>query len=294
MQKITPFLWFDGKAEEAANFYASTFRNAKVNTITYWGEGAPFPKDQVKQCIFEINGLQFYSFDAGPHFKINPAISFFVYFNTKEELETTWAKLSAKGKVLMPLNTYPWSESYGWCADEYGVNWQLMLDSNQGSSTVPSLLFTQHNSGKAAQAIELYTSLFKNSGIKSMSPYLKDEGDVEGYIKHAQFTLEGQLFACMDSSAKHDFVFNEAISFFVHCNDQEEVDYFWDNLTANGGQESQCSWLKDRFGVSWQIVPKVLADLISSKDKAKAGRAMQAMMKMKKIIVADIEKAANG
>ena len=98
----------------------------------------------------------------------------------------------------------------------------------------------------------------------------------------------------MDSSANHNFVFNEAVSFFVTCNDQQEVDFFWDNLTANGGQESQCSWLKDRFGVSWQIVPKVLADLISHPDKAKAGRAMQAMMQMKKIIVADIKKAANG
>ena len=156
-QKITPFLWFDGKAEEAIKLYTSIFKNSKIVNISYWGEGSPFPKGQVMTGTFELDGQQFYAFDAGPQFK-----------------------------------------------------------------------------------------------------------------------------------------FTEAISFLINCETQEEIDYFWEKLTADGGEESVCGWLKDKFGVSWQIVPPVLIKLMSDKDKAKAGRVMQTMMKMKKIIIADLEKAAEG
>lgn len=157
MQKITPFLWFDGQAEEAVNLYTSVFKNSKITSMKYWAEGSPFPKDQVMTAAFELDGQQFYAFDAGPQFK-----------------------------------------------------------------------------------------------------------------------------------------FTEAISFFVNCDTQEEIDHFWNKLTANGGEESMCGWLKDKFGVSWQIVPPVLVKMLGDKDQAKAGRAMQAMMKMKKIIIADLEKAYAG
>lgn len=156
-QKITPFLWFDGKAEEAINLYTSVFKNSKIINISYWGEGSPFPKGQVMTGTFELDGQRFYAFDAGPMFK-----------------------------------------------------------------------------------------------------------------------------------------FSEATSFFVNCDTQEEIDYFWEKLTVDGGQESMCGWLKDKFGLSWQIVPPVLPELLGDKDREKAGRAMQAMMKMKKIIIADLEKAYDG
>ena len=157
MQKITPFLWFDGRAEEAANFYTSIFKNSKITTMKKWGDGSPFPKDQVMTGILELDGETFYAFDAGPMFK-----------------------------------------------------------------------------------------------------------------------------------------FTEAISMFVDCADQVEVDYFWDKLTSGGGEESQCGWLKDKFGLSWQIVPREMMEMISSSDKAAAGRAMQEMMTMKKIDLARIKKAFKG
>jgi predicted 3-demethylubiquinone-9 3-methyltransferase (glyoxalase superfamily) len=157
MQKITPFLWFDGKAEEAIKLYTSVFKNSRIVNISYWGAGSPFPNDQVMNGVFELDGQRFYAFDAGPQFK-----------------------------------------------------------------------------------------------------------------------------------------FTEAISFFVNCQTQEEIDHFWNKLTADGGQESMCGWLKDKFGVSWQIVPPVLGEMLSDKDKTKAGRVMQAMMGMKKIIIADLQKAYNG
>ena len=148
IQKISPFLWFDGKAEEAIKLYTSVFKNSKIISITYWGEGSPFPKTQVMNGVFELEGLKFYAFDAGPQFK-----------------------------------------------------------------------------------------------------------------------------------------FNEAVSFFVNAETQEEIDYFWEKLTADGGQESMCGWLKDKFGVSWQIAPAMLGKLMS--DPEKAPRVIQAFLKMKKF---DIEK----
>ena len=157
MQKITPFLWFDGKTEEAIKLYTSLFKNSKIVNITYWGEGSPFPKDQVMTGVFELDGQRFYAFDAGPQFK-----------------------------------------------------------------------------------------------------------------------------------------FTEAISFFVSCETQEEIDHFWNNLTRNGGEESMCGWLKDKFGLSWQIVPPMLGEMLTDKDRTKAGRVMQAMMGMKKIIIADLKKAYEG
>lgn len=156
MQTITPFLWFDGQAEEAIRLYTSIFKNSKIININYWAEGSPFPKGKVMTGVFELDGQQFYAFDAGPQFK-----------------------------------------------------------------------------------------------------------------------------------------FTEATSFFVNCETQEEIDHYWNSLTADGGQESRCGWLKDKFGLSWQIIPSILMKRMGDKDPAKAGRVMQAMMQMGKIIIADIEKAYN-
>lgn len=156
MQTITPFLWYDGQAEEAIRLYTSIFKNSKIININYWAEGSPFPKGQVMTGVFELDGLRFYAFDAGPQFK-----------------------------------------------------------------------------------------------------------------------------------------FTEATSFFVSCETQEEVDHYWNSLTADGGQESRCGWLKDKFGLSWQIIPSALMKLMGDKDPVKAGRVMQAMMQMGKIIIADLEKAYN-
>jgi predicted 3-demethylubiquinone-9 3-methyltransferase (glyoxalase superfamily) len=157
MQKITPFLWFDGRAEEAMNFYTSIFKNSKIISSKKWGKGTSFPEDQIMTGTFELDGLQFHAFDAGPEFK-----------------------------------------------------------------------------------------------------------------------------------------FTEAISLMIDCQDQEEVDYYWEKLQADGGQESVCGWLKDKFGVSWQVTPSILPKMLADTDREKAGRAMQAMMKMRKIEISVLEDAFNG
>ncbi|MEI6410350.1 MAG: VOC family protein, partial [Bacteroidota bacterium] len=115
--------------------------------------------------------------------------------------------------------------------------------------------------------------------------------DPEGTINHAQFSLDGQMFIVMDSAHPHQFQFNEALSFVVHCDTQVEIDYYWEKLTSNGGEEGQCGWLKDPFGVSWQVVPVNLGALLGNQDPAKAQRAMQAMMQMKKLNIEALREA---
>lgn len=156
-------------------------------------------------------------------------------------------------------------------------------------------MFVGSVSGQAENALNLYTSLFDNSDVPFLTRYGKDaEPEQEGTVQYASFSLEGQEFGAMDSALEHNFSFNEAVSFIVNCQDQEEVDYFWENLTANGGEESMCGWLKDPFGVSWQIIPRRLYELIGSEDQEKSGRATEAMLQMKKIDIASLEEAYNG
>jgi predicted 3-demethylubiquinone-9 3-methyltransferase (glyoxalase superfamily) len=287
--KIYPCLWFDGNGKEAAEFYCTVFENSKINT------------DSGMVQIFELDRKKFMALNGGPMFKINPSISFFIFCKSTEEIETKWKQLSEDGMVMMPLNNYPWSEKYGWCQDKYGVNWQLIIHapsqamSKMENGTIfPCMMFTMANSGRANEAIDFYTTLFPNSKTELIARYEKGEPDVEGYIKHARFLLDGDMFSNMDSSGPHPFTFNEGLSLVVDCKDQEEVDYYWNKLTANGGQESRCAWLKDKFGVSWQIVPTKLGELIGSPDREKAERAMQAMLKMKKIVIADLQSAYDG
>ncbi len=137
----------------------------------------------------------------------------------------------------------------------------------------------------AEAAMNFYVSLFENSKIVSISRY------PDGRVMSGTFQLNGQEFMALNGGPQ--FKFNEAVSFFVKCATQEEVDRLWSALTADGGEESMCGWLKDKFGLSWQIIPDALSELLGDHDPAKAGRAMQAMLGMKKVDIAELRRAAN-
>ena len=141
----------------------------------------------------------------------------------------------------------------------------------------------------AEEAMNLYNTIFKNSKIGKISKYGDAGPGPKGQVMTASFQLFGQEFIALNGGPA--FKFTEAISFVVNCESQEEVDEYWNKLTADGGQESQCGWLKDKFGLSWQIVPTILNKLLGDKDAQKAQRVMQAMLKMKKIVIADLQKA---
>lgn len=280
--KIYPCLWFNGTAKQAAELYCSVFSNSKITTNT------------PSVVLFEIDRKKVMGLNGGAQFKLNPSVSFFITCHTVNEIETKWNKLLDGGKVLMPLNVYPWSEKYGWLQDKYGVSWQMMLgnEQNKPGRILPSFLFTQAQFGKAEAAINRYTEIFPGSKKIVSIPYPPADANA-GKTTYAEFNLNGSDFIAMDGPGEHNFSFNEAFSFVIDCNDQHEVDYYWNSLIKNGGEESMCAWIKDEFGVWWQIVPKRLVELLNDTNQQRASKVMQAMLKMKKIIVADLEKAYN-
>lgn len=146
--------------------------------------------------------------------------------------------------------------------------------------------------GQAEEAANHYVNVFKNSKVNHVARYGENMPMPAGTAMTVSFELDGQKFTALNGGPH--FTFNESVSFVIDCKDQDEVDYYWESLLAGGGTESQCGWLKDKYGLSWQVVPRRLIELASDSDKAKAGRAMQAMMGMVKINVAELERAANG
>ncbi len=292
MQKIIPHFWFDKEAKEATAFYVSLFPDSKIETVTTL-HGTP--SGDADMVSFSLAGKKFMAISAGPYFKINPSVSMFVVFESEAEIEAVWNKLIEGGQALMPLAAYPWAQKYGWLEDKYGLSWQLSMSEHHKmeQKITPLLMFTRTVSGKTKEAIELYTSIFPNSKIEMLVPYEKGEGDTEGFIKHSRFTLAGENFMAMDSSGPHAFSFNEAVSFVVNCDTQEEIDHYWEKLSAVPEAE-QCGWLKDAYGVSWQIVPSMMQKMLASGDQEKIARVTQAFLKMKKFDIAALERAFAG
>ncbi len=302
MQKIIPHLWFDSEAEAAAKFYTSLFKNSRILKTTRYGK-AGFevhhqPEGKLMSIKFELEGQGFVGLNGGPVFKFTPAISFLVACKTKDEVDALWGSLSAGGFVMMELGEYPFSKRYGWTADKYGLSWQVMAVKDQpvGQKIVPTLMYVGAVCGKAEEAISLYASVFPKAKIGDIMRYGKgEEPDKEGTIKHARFTLDGQEFAAMDSAYEHKFTFNEAVSLLVRCDTQAEIDHYWDKLIEGGDPQAQvCGWLKDKFGVSWQVTPAVLEEMLLDPDKAKVERVTNAFLRMKKFDIDELKRAFEG
>jgi len=295
MQKIIPHLWFDKEAKEAAEFYSTTFPRSRVTSVTTLRDT---PSGDCDVVSFEVWGHEFMTISAGPLFKFNPSVSFIVNFDRSgekdERLDAVWERLVEGGSVLMPLDRYPFSERYGWVQDKYGVSWQLML-SNAGAETRPSimpfLLFVGENCGRAEDAINFYLSLFNDTKQGQVIRYGPNQcPDKEGTLMFSDFMIENQWLAAMDSAHEHRFAFNEAISLLVYCDTQEEIDYFWDKLSAVPEAE-QCGWLKDRYGLSWQITPSIMKSMMASSDEKKRARLTRAFLQMKKFDIKRLQDA---
>jgi len=290
MEKITPHLWFDNNAEDAAKFYTSIFKDFKLKNVTTLHNT---PSGTVEIITIEVLGQEFTLISAGPLFKFNPSVSFLVACSTKEEVNELWKKLSEGGTALMDLGEYPFSEKYGWVQDKYGLSWQIMFmgDHKIKQRIIPTLMFVGKQNGKAEEAINFYSSVFGNARVGDILRYSKgEEPDKEGTVKNASFMLEDQDFAAMDSAREHNFAFNESISFMVHCNTQKEIDYYWEKLSVYPEAE-QCGWLKDKYGLSWQIVPNIMDDMLKDNDKKKIARVTEAFLQMKKLDIAKLKEA---
>jgi predicted 3-demethylubiquinone-9 3-methyltransferase (glyoxalase superfamily) len=290
MQKITTHLWFDKEAKEAADLYTSIFKNSKIKSMSTLRDT---PSGTVDLLAIELLGQEFRMISAGPLFKFTPAVSFLVACDTKAEVDSLWKELSKGGSALMELGEYPFSERYGWTKDRYGLSWQLMFMGGRETKQkiTPTLMFVGAQCGRAEEAANFYASVFHHAKVGHVMRYGENEApDKAGTIKHAGVTLEGENFAVMDSARAHNFTFNEAISFMVQCNDQDEIDYFWSRLSADPKTE-QCGWLKDKFGLSWQIVPTVMGEMLGDKDKTRVARVTEAFLKMKKFDIAKLKEA---
>ncbi len=280
---IFPCLWYNGDGKESAEFYCKIFSG----TIT---------SDTPMVLNIELFGQKLMLLNGGPQFEKNASVSFMVLCETDAEVEDYWDQLSNGGIVLMELGEYPWSKKYGWVRDRFGVTWQLYLGEKQSEQKIiPTLMFIHKNNGKAMEAMKLYTNVFPNSKIGNVLKYGEGVGnethEVPENVQHAHFEIDGFSFFCMDNSYDHKFDFNEGISTVVMTDNQQQTDHLWNALTADGGTESMCGWLKDKFGLSWQIIPKKLIQLVSDSDQEKGQKVAQSMMKMQKIVIKDLEEA---
>ncbi|WP_454831293.1 VOC family protein [Pseudoxanthomonas wuyuanensis] len=297
---ITPHLWFDTQAKEAAGFYCSVFPDSKVESIVRLRDT---PSGDCDVASFTLHGQPFMAISAGPLFTFNPSVSFMVNYDpsrdpqASEHLDAAWATLIDGGQALMPLDEYPFSKRYGWVQDRYGLSWQLILTDPAGEprpAIMPSLLFTGDVYGKAEEAGAFYRSVFDGSQAGQLVRRTEDvPPDQAGTVLFSDFRLGESWFVAMDSGYEHSFGFNEAISFMVHCRDQAEIDRHWAQLSSVPESE-QCGWCKDRYGLSWQITPTLLDELMNSGDQAVIDRVTQAFLDMKKLDVAAIEAAGRG
>ena len=299
-QKITPHLWFDKEAKEATKFYTSLFPDSKITNISTIHNT---PSGNCDIVSFELWGLPFMAISAGPIFKFNPSISFMVNFDqsldkdAKIRIDAVWAKLAEGGKALMPLDKYPFSERYGWIQDRYGLSWQLILTRPEGDirpKIVPSLLFVGDMYGNAEKAVKFYLSVFKTSKLGNLLHYGQgQEPNKQGTVMFSDFMLNGTWLVAIDGGGQHDFRFNEAISLIIPCDTQEEIDYYWGKLSSDREAE-QCGWLKDKYGVSWQVSPVLLGEMMSRGTPEQINRVTQAFLQMKKFDIEKLKKAYKG
>lgn len=291
--KIIPNLWFDHQALKAASYYAKLFEESRITNVTYYPtEGLlDFQEDLAGEPLtveFKLSGIPFVAINAGPEFKPNPSMSFMVNFDpsrdllAEQHLEDLWLKLAFEGEVLMELGAYPFSPMYGWVRDRYGYSWQLILTNPDGDprpNLIPSLMFGSSHQNQAREAMDYYVSVFKDARLGNLVPYGVQTGPATpDSLMFGEFEAFGQWFVAMDSGVEQDFTFNESLSFQINCADQAEIDYLWGTLSAVPEAEA-CGWCKDRFGVSWQIVPQNMGDLMERPG------AYRKLLEMKKLVI---------
>ena len=291
MERIVPHLWFNDNAKEAVNFYRTLFDDSKM-MLEQKLDGTP-SGENAAYYEFTLAGQLFGALNGGPHFTFNPAISISVNCETIEETEVLWQKLIEGGRALMPLQEYTFSKLYGWVEDKYGLSWQVIYTEGfeYEQKITMQLMFSGHTTGKANEAIKYYTDLFKDGVIGDIHEY--EEGQAvqeDAKISHANFSILDTEILASDNGTQTDYTFNEAISLMVLCVTQAEIDYYWEKLSADPEAE-QCGWLKDKFGVSWQIVPANMNELMSRGTQAQIDAVTQEFLKMKKLDKNHLERA---
>ncbi len=270
---MIPCIWYDDDARAAADLYVAAFPESRITSES------PF------MVAFELSGRPLLAMNGGPKYRPNPRLSLFGFFASEEEVDRASGLLVEGGSELMALGTYPWSPRYTWIEDRFGVSWQLMVraEGDDVDAVVPCLMFTGETFGRARQAMEQYAKIFPDSAVGPVT------SNPDGTVLHGRFRVNGVDAIAMDSGGSHAFDFTEGMSLFVFAETRDEIDRYWDGLIAGGGEESRCGWLKDPYGVSWQIVPSVLPKLMD--DPARAPRVVEAFLQMTRFDIDTILKA---
>lgn len=294
MPDIVPALWCDHTADEAAEFYTHIFPDSSItSTFRYPHEGLLDFQQKFAGRTLTVDlvlwGQPFVLINAGPSFRPNAALSFMVNVDPSRDddaeatLDALWSDLAEGGEIRMNLGEYPFSRRYGWVEDRFGVNWQLILTDPDGEPRppiIPTFLFGGPAQGRATEAREFWTGLFPHSRTGAFVPYAGQAGPATpGSTMFSDFALDNQWFVAMDAAAG-DTAFSEGVSLMVMCDDQAEIDHYWDALSAVPEAE-QCGWCKDQFGVSWQVVPAQVNELLSRPG------AFANMLQMKKLVIDD-------
>lgn len=290
MDRIIPHLWFADDAAEAVSFYVSLFEASEI-IMKQEIEGTPSGENTV-MYEFKLAGQKFEAINGGPGFTFNPSMSLSVICDSYEEVDELWMKLSEGGKELMGLQQYPFSVYYGWVEDKYGLSWQLIHSEDVGhkQKITAQMMFSDAVTGKAREAMEFYTSIFKGGKIHDVHEYGADEANhVASQISHAKFEILHTELLIADNGNPVDYHFNEAFSLMLMCITQAEIDYYWEKLSAVPEAE-QCGWLKDKYGVSWQIVPADMNELLIDGTEAQTKAVINAFLRMKKLNIEKLER----
>lgn len=293
MQRFVPHLWYDGAAEEAARLYAGLIPGSSLGRIARFGkvgqEVHGQPEGRVLTVEADLGGTRVVALNGGPAFRFAPSFSLFVALPERAEVDRVWAGLIEGGEALMPLDAYSWSPRYGWLRDRWGLGWQICQGdpAAAGRRVRPCLLFGGALAGQAEAAIAAWTAVFPGSAPGEAMRHGAEPG-----LAYGPFTLGGEAFLALDSRDAPGG-FTEAASIGVMCDDQAEVDRLWRALSADSEAEA-CGWLKDRFGLSWQIIPRALPGMMADPDQARADRVMAAVLPMKKPDIAALEAAYAG
>jgi predicted 3-demethylubiquinone-9 3-methyltransferase (glyoxalase superfamily) len=296
--QIVPCLWLDDQAEQAAALYLRSFPGARVPAVLRYPASFDNPGGRPRGSVLtvevEVEGRRLTLLNGGPAFRPNPSVSFFAHVETPAEADRLFAELSEGGQPLMPLDRYPWSERYGWVQDRFGASWQVIAGRRPpgGQAIVPCLMFAGAQHGRAEEALRTYASVFPGGRILDVARYEAGEGPV-GKVKHGRASLAGQDLIAMDAHGDHGFGFDEALSLQVMCEDQPMLDRYWAAL-GEGGTHGPCGWLKDRFGLSWQVVPAQLERWLTGGDAAARDRVFAALLEMGRLDVAALERAFAG
>jgi predicted 3-demethylubiquinone-9 3-methyltransferase (glyoxalase superfamily) len=295
---IVPCLWLDAHAEAAASLYLEAFADARVDAVARYPESGDNPAKRPPGSVLTVDvrlaGQAVTLLNGGPSFRPNPSLSFHVILGDEADVDALHAVLAEGGAELMPLDTYPWSSRYAWIEDRFGVSWQLMTRPDTPEPRiVPCLMFAGEHHGGAREAIDAYVGAIPGSRVLEIETFAEGEGGEVGTVKQGRFELAGRPMVAMDGGTGHAFGFDEGASLQVLCSDQAEVDRVWAAL-ATGGQEGPCGWVRDRFGLWWQVVPESMAAWMSADDAAARDRVFYATLPMGKLDVEALEQAFRG